>query len=204
MTVAEGPRRDGVRLLGRKGAQSRARILACAVDLAREVGLGAISFGGVAGAAGLSKSAVVRYFDGHSHLQAATVDALACQFRREVIAPADEFLGADRLRRLYGGFLDWMARGCPIAAALAGGGLPEPLRVRAAKGLAAWRGILCDAIQDAVRRGEVAGPVDAEQLSFELTGAALVYRQAIGGPGEETAKGRAWLVFERSLSATSN
>lgn len=205
MVVADARGRGDIRLLGRKGAESRARILSCAVDLSRRVGLDALSFGRVAGAAGMSKSAVVQYFGERANLQAATIDALACEFRREVLAPADELVGAERLRRLYGGFLAWMARGCPLAAAtLADGGLSEPLRARAGKDLATWRRILRDAIEDAVRRGEVAGPVDVEQVSFELTGAALVYRQAIGAPGDETARQRAWLAFERSLPAQAN
>ena len=202
MAVAAARGQGGVRVVGRKGAESRAHILACAVELSRRVGLGALSFGGVASAAGMSKSAVVRYFGEHSHLQAATVDALACEFRREVLAPADELVGADRLRRLYGGFLAWMGRGCPLAAAtLADGGLSEPLRARAVKGLAGWRRILREAIEDAVGLGQVDASVEAEQASFELTGAALVYCQAIAALGDEAAKARAWRAFERMLRA---
>jgi len=205
VATAETRERGGASSVGRKGAASRMRILACAVDLSRRAGLEALSFGSVAEAAGLSKSAVVNHFGARPRLQAATVDALACEFRREVLAPADGLTGLHRLRRLYAGFLAWMERGCPLAAAtLADGGLSEPLRSRAADGLASWRRILRDAIADAARCGEVADAVDADQVSFELTGAALVYRLAIGAVGDETAQRRAWLAFERSLPALSN
>lgn len=202
MAVAEAPESDGVPAIGRKGRASRARILACAVDVSRRAGLDALSFGGVAEAAGFSKSAVVKHFGARAELQNATVDALACAFRDEVIAPADGLSGAERLRRLYGGFLGWMARGCPLAAAaFARGDLTEALRARAASGPSAWRRILREAIEDAVALGQVDASVEAEQASFELTGAALVYCQAIATLGDEGAKGRAWRAFDRTLPA---
>lgn len=201
---AETPERGGSPLVGKKGAESRERILACAVDLAREVGLGAISFGLVADAAHLSKSAVVKHFSAHSRLQQETAHALACAFRRDVLAPTDNLRGSERLRSLYGGFLGWMARGCPLAAAtLTGGGLSEPLRTRAVNALAAWRRNLRDAIADAVQRGEVEDSIDVEQVCFELTGAGLLYRQEIAAAGDEMAAGRAWRAFERCLPARS-
>lgn len=205
MEVAEFLGRDAIPVAGRKGAASRAQILACAVDLSRRVGLEGLSFGGAAEATGLSKSAIVRHFGACSRLQAATVDALVCEFRREVLAPADGLSGVDRVRNLYSGFLAWMGRGCPLSAiTLSDCGSAEPLRARAVKGQAAWRRILSDAITDAVRCGDVAGPVDGEQVSFELTGAALVYRQAIATLGDEVARGRVWRAFERALPSPSS
>jgi len=202
MAVVEAPERGGARAIGPKGQASRARILACAVDVSRHAGLDALSFGGVAEAAGLSKSAVVKHFGARVDLQTATIDALASAFRSEVIAPADGLSGAERLRRLYGGFLGWMARGCPLAGAtFAGGRLAEAWRVRAASGPSAWRRILREAIEDAVALGQVDPSVEAEQASFELTGAALVYCQAIAALGDEAAKARAWRAFERALRA---
>jgi hypothetical protein len=73
--------------------------------------------------------------------------------------------------------------------------------VRAASGPSAWRRILREAIEDAVALGQVDASVDAEQASFELTGAALVYCQALATLGDEAAKARAWRAFERTLSA---
>jgi AcrR family transcriptional regulator len=202
MAVAEAQERGGAPAIGPKGQASRARILACAVDVARRAGLDALSFGGVAEAAGLSKSAVVKHFGARADLQTATIDALAFAFRGEVIAPADGLSGAERLRRLYGGFLGWMAHGCPLAAAaFAGGDLSEALRARAASGPSAWRRVVRDAIEDAVALGQVDRSVEAEQASFELTGAALVYCQAIAALGDEAAKARAWRAFERALPA---
>jgi AcrR family transcriptional regulator len=202
MAVAEPHERGGAPTIGRKGRASRARILASAVDVSRRAGLDALSFGGVAEAAGLSKSAVVRHFGARAELQTATIDAIACAFRGEVIAPADGLRGAERVRRLYGGFLGWMARGCPLAAAtFAGGHLTEALRARVASSPSAWRRILREAIEDAVALGQVDASVEAEQASFELTGAALVYRQAVATLGDEAAQARAWRAFERTLPA---
>jgi len=48
VAVVAGCGQGGLRVLGRNGADGRARIFACAVDLARQVGLDALSFGGVA------------------------------------------------------------------------------------------------------------------------------------------------------------
>lgn len=201
MTVIAGtPERDDSTFVKRKGAKSRERILACAADLARVSGLGATSFGRVADAAHLSKSAVVKHFGTHTRLQQETVHALACAFRGDVLAPTDDLKGSERLRTLYSGFLGWMGRGCPlVAVSLISGGLSEPLRARAANALAAWRRTLCDAITDAVQRGELEASIDVEQVCFELTGAGCLYRQEIASAGAEAASGRAWRAFERCL-----
>lgn len=184
---------------GAKGATSRAHIVASAVALSRRAGLDALTFGRVARAAGFSKSAVLKHFGSRANLQAATIDALAHDFRRLVMAPAEGRCGLDRLRRLFTDFLAWMAEGCPLAAAsVSSGGLSEVLQARAARGQSAWRQTLCEAVMEAGASGEI-GALDAGQASFELIGAGLAYRQAISVAGGETARALAWQAFEHAL-----
>lgn len=181
-----------------KGAASRARILESAVELSRQVGLDGLSLGMLAEATGLSKSGILRHFGTRASLQAATIDALAGDFHRLVLAPADEPASEERLRRLYDGFLGWMAIGCPLSAAtFSGGSLSDPLQAHVAKALAAWREILREAVEDAAQRGQIPPTADAAQASFELVGGGLAYRQTAQSRDEEAARAQAWRAFDR-------
>ena len=95
-----------------KGEQTRAAILAEALDLASVVGLEGLSIGSLATRTGLSKSGLFAHFGSKDALQVAVLKAAARQFADFVIAPARrETRGLARLRMLCERWLNWTAEG---------------------------------------------------------------------------------------------
>src|SRR5947208_15752292 len=71
-----------------KGDRTRVAILTEAARLATLVGLDGLSIGGLAGAAGMSKSGVYAHFGSKQDLQLATIESARGTFTDEVLRPA--------------------------------------------------------------------------------------------------------------------
>lgn len=192
---------DGRRL---RGARTHREILATAVDLGSREGLEALTIGGLAARAGVSKSGLFAHFGNKLELQLATVEAARTIFLREVVEPgfaAPE--GLARLRATLAAWLDYLRRdvfpgGCFFqAASLEFDGRPGPVRDRVIEISSQWLGWLAEL----ARQAGVADPRESAQLAFELNAIGLATnweRQLLGG--EESLE-RAQRAFDRALEA---
>jgi|SRR6188768_564652 len=150
-----------------KGAETRATILARAVDLASVEGLEGLTIGRLAGELEMSKSGLFAHFGSKQELQLATIEAAAERFR-SVIAPAFEAAdGAPRLRAMSEAYLAHLEQGaypggCFWAATAAEyDDKPGPVRDAIAAALAAWLGEL-------ERQAGIAGATEPARFAFEL------------------------------------
>jgi AcrR family transcriptional regulator len=158
------PRRDGG-----KGADTRAAILARALDVASVDGLEGLTIGSLAADLEMSKSGVFARFGSKQELQLATVGAAAERFWAAVIEPAlGAPDGAPRLRAIADAYLahleddDYYPGGCFWAATSAEyDDRPGPVRDAIAGALEAWLGEL-------ERQAGIAGSPDPGRFAFEL------------------------------------
>ncbi|MDH4143708.1 MAG: TetR/AcrR family transcriptional regulator [Acidimicrobiia bacterium] len=177
-------REVGKRRTRADGERTRRLILDTAVRLATIEGLDGLSIGTLAHATELSKSGVYAHFDSKAELQLATVDNARTLFIDVVVAPALERSGLDRLRALCESFLTYVENrtlpgGCFFAAAAAElGGRPGPLRERVAANQKDWIGVLTEAADEAVDRGELCDDTDVATLVFELNALVIAANTA--------------------------
>jgi AcrR family transcriptional regulator len=161
-----------------KGAVTRGSIVDRAVTLVRAGGFEALSIGGVALAAGMSKSGVFAHFGSREELQLAVLDAAAQRFTDDVFVPALRApRGLERLQSIASHWLDWLrdsVGGCPmISAAIEYDDKPGPVRDRVALYEKRLRKALVHAVNLTVETGEFRADTDTEQVAFELFGIAL-------------------------------
>jgi AcrR family transcriptional regulator len=188
------PRRDGG-----KGADTRATILARALDLASIDGLEGLTIGRLASELGMSKSGVFAHFGSKQELQLATVAAAAERFRIAVIEPA---LGAPdgvlRLRAMAAAYLDHLegndySGGCFWAATSAEyDDRPGPVRDAIAAALDAWLGEL-------ERQARLAGAADPGRFAFELYAVVMGANSRFRMSGDRAVFGYARDTIERRL-----
>jgi AcrR family transcriptional regulator len=152
----------------RKGAVTRATILARALDLASVDGLEGLTIGRLAAELEMSKSGVFAHFGSKQELQLATIGAAAGRFRTAVIEPALSAPdGAPRLRAMADAYLAHLegggyAGGCFWAATSAEyDDRPGPVRDAIAAALDSWLGEL-------ERQARIAGSPDPGRFAFEL------------------------------------
>lgn len=159
----------------RNGESTRSRILERATHVASARGLGALTVGGVASEAGVSKGAVANHFPSKLDLQLATIEA-AAHIAQGCIA--DGTLGAapglPRLQAALGAWLDYLAHppfegGCFFCTTTVESGITDGA-VRDALALAARFGLdmLTEQAGLAQRLGEIDDDTSPEQLVFEL------------------------------------
>jgi AcrR family transcriptional regulator len=167
VTGASNPTLEPGRESG-KGADTRAAILARALDIASVDGLEGLTIGRLATELGMSKSGVFAHFGSKQELQLATVAAAAERFREEVIEPALQAAdGVPRLQAMGGAYLAHLegkeyAGGCFWAATSAEyDDRPGPVRDAIAAALDAWLGEL-------ERQARIAGSSDPGRFAFEL------------------------------------
>ncbi len=178
------PRVGAKRRTRSDGERTRQLILDTAVRLATIEGLDGLSIGTLARATDLSKSGVYAHFDSKEALQLATVDNARVLFIDVVVVPALQQEGLDRLCALCEAFITYVENhtlpgGCFFAAAAAElGGRPGPLRERVAANQKDWIGLLTDAADVAVSRGELRGDTDVATLVFELNALVIAANTA--------------------------
>ncbi len=152
-----------------KGADTRATILARALDLASVDGLEGLTIGCLAKELEMSKSGLFAHFGSKQELQLATVGAAAERFRAAVIEPALEAPdGSPRLRAIADAYLahleddDYYPGGCFWAATSAEyDDRPGPVHDAIAGALDAWLGGLA-------AQAKVAGSPDPDRFAFEF------------------------------------
>lgn len=157
------------------GRQTHDAIVAAAVRIASMEGLEALSVGRLARELGVSKSGVFAHFGSRERLQLETVEAARAVFQREVLEPALAApAGLARLEAVCEAYLSYVERGvfpggCFFAQMLGEfDGRDGPLHDEVLADQRDWVGLLTGLIDDARRRGELAGDTDVDQLAFEL------------------------------------
>jgi AcrR family transcriptional regulator len=184
---------------GGKGADTRATILARALDLASVDGLEGLTIGRLAGELEMSKSGVFAHFGSKQELQLATVAAAAERFRIAVIEPALRAPdGALRLRAMAAAYLDHLegndySGGCFWAATSAEyDDRPGPVRDAIAAALDAWLGEL-------ERQARLAGSPDPGCFAFELYAVVMGANSRFRMSGDRAVFGYAHDAIERRL-----
>lgn len=183
-----------------KGADTRATILARALDLASVEGLDGLTIGRLAGELGMSKSGVFAHFGSKQELQLATIGAAAERFRTAVIDPtlgtAD---GGPRLRAMAEAYLAHLQAsdypgGCFWAATSAEyDDRPGPVRDAIAAALDTWLGEL-------ERQARLAGAPDPGRLAFELYAVVMGANSRYRMSGDRAVFGYARDAIARQLA----
>jgi AcrR family transcriptional regulator len=184
-----------------KGADTRATILARALDLASVDGLEGLTIGRLAGELEMSKSGVFAHFGSKQELQLATVGAAAERFRTAVIEPALAVPdGASRLRAIADAYLahleddDYYPGGCFWAATSAEyDDRPGPVHDAIAGALDAWLGEL-------ERQARVAGASDPGRFAFEVYSVVMGANSRFRMSGDPLVFAYARAVIDRLLA----
>jgi AcrR family transcriptional regulator len=167
----------------RKGAVTRAAIVAEALALARRDGLEGLTIGVLAERMQMSKSGVFAHFGSREELQLAVLNEYAARFIDQVLRPAVRRpRGLPRLRALLANWLALLAReleqGClMIAGASEYDDRPGPLRDAVVAIVEGWRREILRAIEQAREEGHLRRDIDAQQLVFEIYGLMLALHQ---------------------------
>jgi AcrR family transcriptional regulator len=184
---------------GGKGADTRATILARALDIASVDGLEGLTIGRLAGELEMSKSGVFAHFGSKQELQLATVAVAAERFRVAVIEPALQAPdGAQRLRAMATAYLEHLesndySGGCFWAATSAEyDDRPGPVRDAIATALDAWLGEL-------ERQARLAGAPDPGGFAFELYAVVMGANSRFRMSGDRAVFGYARDAIERRL-----
>ncbi len=189
-----------------KGEETRALILAAAVQQASASGFESITIGTLAERTGMSKSGLFAHFGSRLDLQIAALDEASRLFTEEVFQPALRApRGLKRLRTLFDNWLGWTRRcrlpgGCPIGAAVREyeqrtGPMRDAVLERN-RNLARELG---KTVQLAIESGELAKDTDPGELAFGLFGIILAHEYTEALLGAAHAERRARHAFEQLL-----
>jgi AcrR family transcriptional regulator len=190
-----------------KGEETRAQILAAAVEQASACGFESLTIGSLAEKTGLSKSGLFAHFGSKLDLQIAVLDESARRFTEAVFLPAMKVpRGLRRLRALFENMSGWAQRaslpgGCPIDAAMREYQYqPGPMRDAVLERQNLLDRELAKAVQLAIDTGELAPGTDPRQLAFDLLAISLAFNRTEILHGADEAKRRASVAFERLIS----
>ena len=186
-----------------KGEETRAQILAAAVDQASSGGFESLTIGTLAEKTGMSKSGLFAHFGSKLDLQIAALDESARQFTDAVFRPALKApRGVRRLRTLIENWITWPQRaslpgGCPIdAASREYQHQPGPMRDAILDRQRQLDAALAKAVELAVETGELAPSTDTRQFAFEFLAIILVFYRYEMVLGPDESRKRARTAFE--------
>ncbi|MGE0735246.1 MAG: TetR/AcrR family transcriptional regulator [Alphaproteobacteria bacterium] len=191
----------------KKGARTKAAILADALELAGSIGVSGLSIGSLAEHCGLSKSGLFAHFGSKEALQADVLDFAREHFTEQVVRPAWRQQSARaRLASAFDGWLRWTrdakhARSCVFFAAAPewddrGGEVRDKL-VDIQK---SWRDALARVVARGIERGEFRAELEPEQVVYDMFGIMLSYHHSAGLMRDPRAAARARRSFDRLLA----
>ncbi|GAA1986933.1 TetR/AcrR family transcriptional regulator [Isoptericola halotolerans] len=159
-----------------RGDRTRRVVLDHAVQVASVDGLGGLTFGTLAAAAPVNKSAIAGLFGSKEGLQLAVVDHARGTFVDEVVVPARSAEpGLPRLWALVGSWTVYsrsrvFAGGCFFRAAEVelDGRAPGPVRDAVVETQEQWDGYLTHHADLAAAAGQLEAETDAVQVAFEI------------------------------------
>ena len=191
-----------------KGEDTRAQILAAAVQHASRCGFESLTIGTLAEKTGMSKSGLFAHFGSKQDLQLAALDEAARQFTEQVFMPALKApRGVKRLRALLEGWITWPQRanlpgGCPVDAATREYmHIPGALRDATIERQKHLDRELARAVQLAIDTGELPPKTDPKQVAFELAAIVLSCYRVTAVRGHEDAYKYARAAFDRLVEA---
>jgi AcrR family transcriptional regulator len=191
-----------------KGEETRAQILAAAVDMASQGGFESLTIGSLAEKTGMSKSGLFAHFGSKLELQLATLDEAARQFTESVFMPALKApRGVRRLKALHENWLGWPQRrklpgGCPMdAASREYDHRPGPMRDAIMERQRQVERECTKAVQLAIDTGELAKDTDPSQVAFEFLSIVLAFFRSELVHGSEVATRRARVAFDRLIES---
>lgn len=164
----------------RKGEQTRASIVAAALELAARDGLEGLTIGGLAERMQMSKSGVFAHFGSREDLQIAVLAEYERRFVQEILLPGLQApRGLPRLRAILARWLDRTAieaaSGCLwISGATEYDDRPGAVREVLVGMVRSWQRELSRAVRQAVQTGDLANDLDIEDLVFQIYGVVLV------------------------------
>lgn len=189
-----------------KGEDTRAQILAAAVEQASAAGFESLTIGTLAERIGMSKSGLFAHFGSKQELQVATLDEAARQFTEAVFVPAVKApRGLKRLAALFENWISWTHRahlpgGCPVDAATREfNHQPGAMRDAALAWQRKLDNELAKAVQLAIDNGELASGTDPAQVAFDMTGIVLAFYRSEQLLGALEASRRARAAFDRLI-----
>jgi AcrR family transcriptional regulator len=191
----------------RKGEQTRASIVANALELASQAGLEGLTIGALAERLQRSKSGVFAHFGSREELQIAVLREYGRRFVEDVLVPAlDQPRGLTRLTAIIDRWLARTAReaasGCIwISGAAEYDDRPGAVRDELVATVRTWQQDLARAIRQAIDAGELRADLDPDDLVFDLYGIILVLHhdsRLLNSPG---ALERARRSFARLIDA---
>jgi AcrR family transcriptional regulator len=167
-----------------KGTETRTAILDEAVDIASQVGFGALSIGQLADRTQMSKSGLFAHFKSKEQLQLQALEHARARFVDCVARPAlTTPRGEQRARALFEGWLAWQESSLPggcifIAASVEVDDQPGPLRDAVVRHERDLLEMIATVAGTAVSEGEWRSDLDLEQFAFELHGVLLAHHHA--------------------------
>ena len=177
-----------------KGEETRAQILAAAVEQASAAGFESITIGTLAERTGMSKSGLFAHFGSRLELQIAAVDEASRRFAEQVFMPALKApRGIKRLRALFDLWIDWPQRaslpgGCPLDAAMREyDHQPGPMRDAVMERHRTLSKELVKAVQLAIDNGDLRPDTDASEFAFAMFGIILAFMHGHTLMGAERA-----------------
>jgi AcrR family transcriptional regulator len=189
-----------------KGQTTRSRLIALGLDAVSVEGLAGLTLGGLADAAGVSKSGLFAHFKSKQELQLGILEEAVRLASAHVVAPAMTVEpGLPRLRAVVENWFGWSTRcglrgGCPMAAAIFElDDLSGEIRDQVVAREAAWRGFLSELVGDAVKRGHLPKAIDVEQFIWELFGIYLSHHASSRFLRDPKARERAHRAFATLL-----
>ncbi len=189
-----------------KGEETRAQILAAAVEQASSGGFESLTIGSLAEKTGMSKSGLFAHFGSKLELQMAALDESARQFTEQVFMPALKApRGIKRMRTLFENWVTWPKRaslpgGCPIDAATREyQHQPGPMRDAVIERQKLLDRELTKTVQLAIETGELKANTDPRQLAFEMTSLVLAFYRGELVLGSEEARRHARVGFDRLI-----
>ncbi|MGQ0545600.1 MAG: TetR/AcrR family transcriptional regulator, partial [Betaproteobacteria bacterium] len=191
----------------RKGEQTKAAILDEALKVASKLGLEGLTIGGLADAAGMSKSGLFAHFGSREELQLAVLEHAAQRYGETVLMPALKIeRGLPRLRAMFEHWLDWtiasnLPGGCiMIAAAAEYDDRPGPIRDAVIANQHRGNAVTRKAVRLAIEEGHLEPDTDPEQITFELLGIVLATHNHRRLLGDKEARKRALTAFDELVA----
>ena len=174
-----------------KGAATHARLIDEAMTQVTVRGLAAVSLQDVAGAAGVSKSAVLKHFHSKEALQIELVDTMIHRFTEAVWRPAEPLPpGRERLDRIFQGGLDWID----------GDDQPGPLRDTLKASQQRWAKVLKREFR---ALNPNADDATLEVLVFQFKGIVLAYGHSRRLLDDETARTQATAAYRLLVASAA-
>ncbi len=190
-----------------KGERTRAAVVDRALSLSSQLGLDALTIGGLAREVGLSKSGLFAHFDSKEDLQLQVLEEAVDRFIRLVVRPAfAEPRGEPRIRALFDRWMEWatadfLPGGCPfVSLANELDDRPGTLRDFLVAAQAEWLETLAKAARLAAETGHFRPDLDDEQFSYDFYAIMLAFnhfRQLLRDP---RAEARARVSFDRLIA----